>query len=162
MGEWMDKAREKLREEHYRLTRQREIICGVFAEYPDRHFTAEEIRDVAEGDRALGLATVYRTLAVLEEVGLIRRVDIGDGIARYEYAAEDSRPHCHLICLECGAVREIEWPALEDVGEMLGVDDFEITDQSLIFYGTCPECRAKAESNAEEKSREGGDDNAER
>lgn len=158
----MDKAKTKLREEHYRLTRQREMICRVFAEYPDQHFTAEDIRNVAGDDRPLGLATVYRTLTVLEDVGLIKRVDIGDGIARYEYAAEDSRPHCHLICLECGAVREIEWPPLEDVGEMLGVDDFEITDQSLIFYGTCPKCRAKAEENPRGKSRKGGDDNAER
>ncbi|MFW5897296.1 MAG: Fur family transcriptional regulator [Bacillota bacterium] len=158
----MDKAKTKLRAENYRLTRQREIICGVFAEYPGRHFTADEIREVAAGDLHLGLATVYRTLSVLEDVGLIRRIDIGDGIARYEYAAEDSKPHCHLICLECGAVREIEWLPLEDMGEMLGVDDFEITDQSLVFFGTCPECREKAERARRRERREGGEDNAER
>ena len=154
----MDKAKARLREENYRLTRQREVVCSVFWENPGRHLTAEEIREYTiRTDRCLGLATVYRTLSILEDVGLIGRIDMGDGVARYEFTGGDFKPHFHLSCLECGSVMEMEWPGIEEIGEVLGVDGFEITDHSLLFYGICSDCRDRARGDSAPVSSEGGD-----
>ncbi len=163
MGEWMDKARTRLREENYRLTRQREILCRVFIDNPGRHLTAEEIREYTIGtDHPLGLATVYRTLSILEDVGLIGRIDMGDGVARYEFTGGDFRPHYHLTCLECGSVTEVEWPGIKEVGDVPGIDGFEVTDHSLLFFGICSHCRNRTEDERNSNSREGGDSYAKR
>lgn len=161
MGEWAKEVKAKLREENYRLTEQREIICDVFVRHPNRHLTAEEIRNAALEQKHLGLATVYRTLAILEDIGLVKRIDIGDGTSRYEYVGADSSPHCHLICLRCGGLRGIHWPATEDVEALLRIEGFDIKDHSLIFYGYCPDCTEFIAHDGSETHR-GGDEDAKR
>ncbi|MFO8059288.1 MAG: Fur family transcriptional regulator [Bacillota bacterium] len=140
MRDLIREARSKLRDENYRPTRQREVIFELLARQPRVHFTAQEIHDAAREKHQLGLSTVYRTLSVLEEVGLIRKLDVGDGVARYEFDGEESSPHCHLVCLGCGTVMETSCPAPEEMQSLLQTDGFEICDQSLLFFGFCTSC----------------------
>lgn len=83
------------------------------------------------------MVTVYRTLDLLSELGLVRRLDLGDG-SRYELAEDH---HHHLICEDCGSVVEFELCPLDlrmlpEVGE-----DFEVRSHSLEVYGRCSSCR---------------------
>ncbi len=140
MRELVCEARMKLRDENYRLTRQREAIFEVLARQPRVHFTAQEIHDVTREKHQMGLSTVYRTLAILEEIGLIRKLDVGDGVSRYEFDGGDASPHCHLVCLRCGGVMEASCPAPEEMQVILRADRFKIYDQSMVFFGFCQGC----------------------
>ena len=91
-----------------RRTRQREVIVDtVFAS--DEHFNAEELLDrVRAVDRTVSRATVYRTLSLMVECGLLRHVDLGRDQTYYDPNFLDKPQHNHLICLDCDRVVEFE------------------------------------------------------
>lgn len=127
-----------LRDKGYRLTNQRRVIVGELE--AKRHLSAEEIHDrVKEDHPEVGLSTVYRTLDLLTELGVVRKDDFGEGYSRYELATE--RIHHHARCQECGRVIEfneelMEYLALQVEHETGFVSDwYEIT-----LYGRCAEC----------------------
>ncbi len=99
-----------LRDRGYRLTNQRRIIVHELE--GERHLSAEEIYDrVKGGHPELGLSTVYRTLDLLTELGLVRKDDFGEGYSRYELATE--RMHHHARCEQCGNVIEFNEELME-------------------------------------------------
>lgn len=142
MQDLVSEAKTRLHSENYRLTPQRTVIFEHMARHPGHHFTAEEIYDAVQAEHGqMGLSTVYRSLMVLEQVGLIRRLDVGDGVSRYEFEGLDPSPHCHLVCLQCGELNEAACPAVENISTILQVENqFEILDQSLVFFGFCRRC----------------------
>ncbi len=79
--------------------------------------------------------TIYRTLDLLSEIGVVRRLELGVG-PRYELAEDH---HHHLICESCGAVSEFERCPLDL--RRLGIVDFEINSHTLEIYGRCARCR---------------------
>ena len=91
-------------------------------------------------------ATVYNTLDLLIEAGLVRRIILGDGVTRYERVVQANNHH-HLICTQCGKVKEMK--AVEVVGELLSRKprSFEPMYYTLYIYGLCSRC-AKAEKAA--------------
>ena len=116
----------------YKATPQRLAILKAIA--AGQHQRMEEIRTRCPG---VGLVTVYRTLDLLSGLGVVRRLDLGDG-PRYELAEDH---HHHLICEGCGSVAEFEQCPL-DPGRLPRVgSDFEIRAHSLEVYGTCADCR---------------------
>ena len=122
----------KIRGSGYKATPQRLAILGAIA--AEQHQRMEEIRGRCPG---VGLVTVYRTLGLLSELGVVRRLDLGDG-PRYELAEDH---HHHLICEGCGSVAEFEQCPL-DPGRLPQVSsDFEARAHSLEVYGTCADCR---------------------
>ena len=117
-----------------KMTAPRRIILSVL-EASDDHPDAMAVHDRArENDPEIAMATVYRTLNLLEDLGLIERHDFGDGRARYEDAGKDH--HDHLINLETGEIVEFHDEALEalkrNIADRLG---FELTDHRLELYG---------------------------
>ena len=94
-------------------------------------------------------ATVYNTLNLFIEAGLVRRITLGDGVARYERITPNNNHH-HLICTRCGKVKEMK--AVEVVGELLSRKprSFEPTYYTLYIYGLCSRC-AKIEKNGSKK-----------
>ena len=106
------------------------------------HLSAEEIYRLLRGKGIrLGMATVYRTLLILEKTGLASRIDVGNGCYRYEFAPQKGGRHHHLVCLGCGKVFEIGdslpewfWTALDRS------EDFQVTDQSIRMFGYCRDC----------------------
>src|SRR5689334_12510174 len=106
----MTDLREKFRERQYKLTSQRQIVLQAFLEHQQEHLSAEEVHNLLRQQSAeIGLATVYRTLELLSELGVLQKMDFGDGRSRYEIN-ETNTPHHHhhLICVACGKVKEFE------------------------------------------------------
>ncbi|MEF2678972.1 MAG: transcriptional repressor, partial [Bilophila wadsworthia] len=102
-----------LKNKGLRNTPQRQQIMEVFFN-ESGHLTTEEIYDrVRKEDPSLGQATVYRTMKLLCEAGLAREVRFGDGLARYEHAADAH--HDHLICENCGRNIEVVDSQIEEL-----------------------------------------------
>jgi Fur family ferric uptake transcriptional regulator len=139
-----NELRDLLRERDLRLTPQREAVLDVLLQNRERHMTAEDIyAETRDSYPEIGLATVYRTLELFVDLGLVSRLDLGQGGARFEYAArEEQHYHHHMICLGCGKITEFDQDLLEDVERKATKETgFQITDHSLRFYGYCPECQ---------------------
>lgn len=97
----------------------------------------------------VSIATVYNTLNLLVEAGLVRRINLGDGVARYERITATNNHH-HLICTRCGKVKEMK--AVELVGDLLSRKprSFEPAYFTLYIYGLCSRC-AKQERDMRRK-----------
>ena len=139
--------RAKLSERGYKMTPQRKEILGIFVERGG-HMSAEDVYGVLrERESEIGLATVYRALDLLSELGILVRMDFGDGCARYELSTSDPKVHHHhhLICLKCKKVIEFEEDLLEDLEADIALkSDFEIVNHEVKFFGYCSECRARS------------------
>lgn len=105
------------------------------------HISAEEILErLRDRRRGVGKATVYRTLELLREAGLIREHDFGDGFKRYE--PRPTRPHHeHLVCIRCGKVIEFVSEEIERVErDVAALHRFRPTRHKVEIYGLCEEC----------------------
>jgi len=93
-----------------------------------------------------GIATVYRTLELLEEIDVLKKVDFGDGRARYEVRDEDNEHHHHLVCQRCGKITEFEDDLLVKLETAIyRKTGFRITEHVAKFYGVCAECQKAVE-----------------
>lgn len=121
-------------------TAQRRVIAQAIRDNTG-HPDAETIYHLARQiDPHLGIATVYRTLKLFAEKGLVDRHDFGDGRARYEVAPESH--HDHLICVRCGTVVEFARGRIEELQEEVAREEgFDLLDHRMELYGLCGECR---------------------
>ncbi len=108
--------------------------------------SAQEIFDGIRADgRAVGIASVYRALDQLVELQLVQRVELGDGIARFEPSHRDGEHHHHLVCDACGKVEPFADPgleqALEDAARRL---DYGMLAHEVVLHGRCDDCRPAA------------------
>jgi Fur family transcriptional regulator, ferric uptake regulator len=129
-----------------RRTRQREVIVEA-AFGTKEHYTAEELWEMARKlDRTASRATVYRTLALLVECGLLREIDLGKDVVCYDPNFLESPDHNHLICLDCEKVVEFEdahISVLEDcISRRLG---FTPTLKAIRIEARCDELRRSGE-----------------
>ena len=117
-----------------RMTGQRRIIAGVLEESDD-HPDVEELYARASAlDAAISIATVYRTVKLFEEAGILERVEFGDGRARYEDAERDH--HDHLIDLNSGEVIEFVDPDIEALQEKIAAKlGYRLKGHKLGLYG---------------------------
>ena len=124
-----------------KITRQRRAVLKAFTEC-ENHVSAEELYNmVSSAESKVGLATVYRTLALLTESGLASELDFGDGQKRYEHRYMHSH-HDHMICTECGKIIEFNHPLIEKFQEKVAADNkFIITSHKLDLLGLCNECQ---------------------
>lgn len=138
-------AEERLAKADHRLTPQRALILRLLFEHRGVHVSADELYALVQrANPDVGLATVYRTLELLEELRVIQAVDFGDGRARYELAGEERHAHHHLLCVECGRVAEVGEDLLERLESSIEQEHgFEILDHQVKFMGRCRECRRK-------------------
>jgi len=118
-----------------RLTPQRDLLLRLVEE--NAHSDAKEIFQLArQRDPRIGLATVYRTLKLLRQLGLVNACAFGEDHGHYEVTR---RRHCHLVCRECGRVIEI--PSIDRLWEIAEQRGFGIAGASVEIAGTCRECR---------------------
>jgi Fe2+ or Zn2+ uptake regulation protein len=131
-----------LRERGQRVTPQRLAIARTVREL-DRHTTAETVfARVSEQLPGVSLPTVYATLELLEELGLVRRVPTEAGTAVYDPRTED---HHHLVCRRCGEIMDVDAPV--DRAELLaaaGALGFAADGAQVVVRGVCARCRAAA------------------
>ncbi len=139
-----NEIKEKLREEGYKYTKQREIIFEAMLENFDKHLSCDDIFDIVRDDHPeLGIATVYRTLQLFEKMSIVHKVDFDDGFSRYELSpGQGQLNHHHLICVNCGKVMEVKLDLLETLEEEIEKEEqFKILDHNVKFYGHCSECQ---------------------
>lgn len=142
----IEKLKNNLKEKGYKLTPQRRSIIDIIIDNEGNHLTTEELYDFVRKEcPEIGLATVYRTVQLLEELGVICKLDLNDGCNRYELVhEEENHKHHHLICTSCGKVIEVEWDLLEVLEHDIQTKyDFLIKDHSVRFFGLCSECQKK-------------------
>ena len=148
MEERIERIKQQLHSSGYKLTPQREATVKVLLENEADHLSAEDVYLlVKEKAPEIGLATVYRTLELLSELKVIHKINFGDGVARYEFRAENAEHHHHhLICIQCGTVDEIEEDLLGEVEQVVEKEfRFKIADHRLTFHGTCHRCQIDSE-----------------
>jgi Fur family ferric uptake transcriptional regulator len=104
VGISLETLKKRLKEKGYKLTPQRRAVLDAIMVNEGKHLTTEEIFDVVKkGCPEIGLATVYRTLQMLEDVNLICKMNLDDSRNRYELVHdEEDHHHHHLICRKCG------------------------------------------------------------
>jgi Fur family transcriptional regulator, ferric uptake regulator len=108
--------------------------------------SAQEIFDGIRRDGGhVGIASVYRVLEQLDELRLVQRVDIGDGVARFEPAQPGGDHHHHLVCDDCGKVESFSDVPLERALERVaGTRGYDMDAHEVVLHGACSDCRAAA------------------
>jgi Fur family ferric uptake transcriptional regulator len=129
---------ELLRSRGLRLTAQRQLILEAVLNLG--HATPEQVhnavREVAAG---VNITTIYRTLELLERLGLVTHTHLSHGSPTYHAAGEDL--HIHLVCRQCGAVDEIEPELLRPLADQLAADrGFAVDIGHVALFGVCAEC----------------------
>lgn len=127
-------------------TKQRDLIAAI-ALRSEGHIGVEEIFRVArKKDPKVGFSTVYRTMKLLKECGLVIERHFGDGVTRYE-PLRDGEHHDHLICTSCGDIVEFEDESIEERQEAVALRyGFVVQSHKHEIYGLCPKCAAKVVS----------------
>ncbi len=131
-----------LKEKGLRATAARTAILNAVSAWPD-HFDVEELfLTLRRRGLAVSKASVYRTLPLLVEAGLIKEIYFEDGHLHYE-SIHGREHHCHLRCVACRKVIEFQtdlWPHIER--HLAAAHGFLIQGHRIEVYGLCPECRA--------------------
>jgi Fur family ferric uptake transcriptional regulator len=137
-GTTAEDLRARLHEQGLRLTPQRRLVLDAVTRL--RHATPEAVSaEVRRTDPGLNASTVYRTLELLERLGLVRHTHLGSGPATYH--AGDDAGHLHLVCEGCGRVEEADVALAADlVGRLHAVSGFEPDVGHMAISGRCREC----------------------
>lgn len=144
VAELLDRFRAHLREHRQPVTRQRDTIAqAIFTS--TEHLSAPAVYQRLRRDKVdVSMATVYRTLDLLVESGLIRRHEFGDGFRRYEGASPQGS-HGHFVCVECGGVEEFANERLERMLPIIADEhQFRYDRHRVELHGTCRACQRRA------------------
>ena len=132
---------EELRSRGYRVTPQRQLVLEAVASL--NHATPEEIAArVQQTAKGVNISTIYRTLELLDSLGLVAHTHLNHGAPTYHLATEAG--HVHLVCQDCG---KIDQASPETIAPLTGaLDDrhgFEVNVSHLTVFGRCQDCRSK-------------------
>lgn len=131
----------RLRRKSRKLTGARQAVLGILRGQPHPMSIKEIFAALPEGQ--CDLATIYRSMHLLERFAMVKRYDLGDGIARFELLSEgDDGHHHHLVCTSCAGVIEIDGCAITEIEERLARQNgFTAITHRLEFFGLCPQCQ---------------------
>jgi len=139
-------AIERLRAAGKRVTPERELLVRIIDRNP--HLDATEIYRIAkESQPRIGLATVYRTLSLLKELGVVRAYEFGEAHRHYEVQQDD---HLHLVCSDCGRIIDI--PSPEAFGDLARSRGFHVERIRLELIGYCKACAKKRSAAVREEA----------
>ena len=143
MGDLSEHLQDALRSAGRRLTSQRRLILQVLEE-SSGHLDADALYDqVRARDPDVSLATVYRTLALLREIGMVEEHRLGEDHGHYEAVRQE--PHYHFTCLRCGKVIEFDTPLVAQIEQALREQEgVQVTSTYLHVSGYCALCRDSA------------------
>jgi len=133
---------EKLKSQDNKLTPQRRAVLDVLIDQQSSHLSTEEIYDLVKKKYPdVGLATVYRTLQLFDDIDIINKLNFGDGCYRYELSDDKRHQHHHLVCLKCAKVYEFDDDLLDSLESRIEAENnFKIIDHVVKFYGFCKDC----------------------
>jgi Fur family ferric uptake transcriptional regulator len=131
---------ETLRARGMRMTAQRQLVLDAVRSLP--HATPERVHaEVVRTAPSINITTVYRSLEVLEEVGLVTHTHLSHGAPSYHAAGE--RAHLHLVCRRCERITAVDVGVLDDLAERLAAErSFELDPAHVAFFGICGSCAA--------------------
>ena len=140
--ELLKEFKDILKQNKLKFTSQREIILYTLYNNTE-HFTSEDLYMLIKEEYpelTVGIATVYRTLTLLEENGLVSSISLGTQGKKYEIA---NKPHHdHIICDTCGKIVEFENEEIEELQHAIAVKSgFKLTNHIMQLYGICGECQ---------------------
>lgn len=133
-----------LKRDGLKLTRQRDMILKILYD-TDTHITPEQLFFTMQKDYPdlnIGIATIYRTLSLLEKSGMINSISFGTDGKKYELASHEH--HDHMICSHCGAIIEFVDPVIEQIQvEIAKRHNFKMTGHLMQIFGLCEQCQAE-------------------
>jgi Fur family ferric uptake transcriptional regulator len=125
-----------------RATKQRAALLTILEAEPDFRSAQEVHAALQSSGESVGLATVYRNLALLADLGQVDCILADDGQARYRRCSDTH--HHHLVCRECGRTVEVAGPAVERWANTVAEENgFRDVSHRLELFGVCPACAAK-------------------
>jgi Fur family transcriptional regulator, ferric uptake regulator len=140
---WAEQAERALSDAGHRRGAARRAILELLDEQPCALTAAEIQQALGVGGRGVSRASVYRVMEELEEIALIQRVEVGQGVVRYEPARAGGGHHHHLVCNHCGRLEPFTDEALERtirrLGERLAL---RVSDHEIVLHGACERCAA--------------------
>jgi Fur family ferric uptake transcriptional regulator len=130
--------RRTLHQRGLRMTPQRQLVLDAVRELG--HATPEQIcAQVQRSAPAVNITTIYRTLDLMERIGLVRHTHLGHGAPTY---SEQEHEHVHLVCHSCGTVTEAATDLMDDLADRLRREiGFELDASHIALSGTCSDCR---------------------
>lgn len=142
-------------ENNTRQTRQRAVVLDLLkntTSHPNAAALYDEARRVMPN---ISLGTVYRNIRLLEQSGTIRKLVLNSGVEHFD---ADLRPHHHFVCRSCGRVLDVglnsELPSEKELEKCCGMraeEGFEVESAEVIFYGVCPSCGGRRDSDGTER-----------
>ena len=153
--DWRTRLKEHIRTAGGRVTGPRMRVAEVFFGMKGHPGVEELAAEVRKRDKGIGYATVYRTMKLLCESGLVALREFGEGFARYEVQAP-AEHHDHLICTSCGRIIEFEDDGIEALQERVTrKHGFEMKHHRLDIYGLCSDCRGRGRGPGRKRSQPG-------
>jgi len=130
---------EQLRARGYRVTPQRQLVLEAVARLG--HATPEDVgAEVRQAARGVNISTIYRTLELLEQLGMVTHAHLGHGAPTYHLAVDAD--HVHLVCRSCGKISEVSPDSVRPlVTALIEEQDFETDVGHLTVFGRCGQCR---------------------
>jgi len=142
--EILEDFKKLLKSSNLKYTKQRELILEIIYDN-NGHFTPEDIYNLIKmsyPEVKLGIATVYRTLTLLEEANIVSSISFGTQGKKYEFGLKEH--HDHLVCLECGGIEEFFDETIEKQQEEIAKKfNFKMTNHIMKITGVCSACQAK-------------------
>jgi Fur family transcriptional regulator, ferric uptake regulator len=149
-SDWAALAGSNLAAAGYRRGEARRAVVDLLAAQPCA-LSAQEIEDsLRQAERRVGRASVYRILDELERLGLVSRIELGDGMARYEALHPGAeRHHDHLVCDGCGQIMPFRDEELERaIHRVAGRVAFAVDEHEVVLHGQCGDCGSAGTSHA--------------
>jgi Fur family transcriptional regulator, peroxide stress response regulator len=140
----LDHMIERLKEKGFRITPQRIAIVEILANSCEHPGVDQIYREVKKSFPTTSLATVYKTVTLLKELGEIIEMGFGDESNRYD--GKNPQPHPHIMCLKCKSIIDPDLSSLNEMSRELSEETgYRILSHRLDFFGICPDCRKKEE-----------------
>ncbi|HEU5230624.1 MAG TPA: Fur family transcriptional regulator [Ktedonobacteraceae bacterium] len=126
-----------------RITTPRRTLALLLSETVGVDFTVEELWDmVLKREPAIGRATVFRAVEILQELQLLDRIEFADGSHRFRFCHDAGQHHHHVTCSGCGKVAEVQTClSVEQIANIASMANFAIEGHRLEFFGRCANCR---------------------
>jgi Fur family ferric uptake transcriptional regulator len=139
---WTEHVQDELKAAGFRNAQARRAVVELLGSQPCA-LSAAELHERLRGEgQRVGLATVYRTLELLVERGFAQRLELGQGMARYERVHPSGDHHHHLVCDSCGRVTPFDDTGLERAIERITSElEFRVAEHDVVLHGACERCR---------------------
>jgi Fur family ferric uptake transcriptional regulator len=123
----------------YKITNARKWVIDIIDKKP---LTIKEIHTtLANNQKRINLTSVYRTVKLLAELGLVREIDLLDGFKRYEVVSNNNHHH-HLVCKSCGKIEDFSLPNMEKTLHNISLSNkFQMINHTLEIFGKCYQCK---------------------